>query len=83
MCVTYKVTVYQDREKAGMQMAFGSGVHFCIGSPPARQELNIGFYELLSNFKNFQLDPTVGRPVADPSFILRALPELRVTYQDI
>ena len=71
------------REKAGMQMAFGSGVHFCIGSPLARQELNIGFYELLRNFKNFQLDPDVGRPVADPSFILRALPELRVTYQDI
>ena len=35
------------REKAGMQMAFGSGVHFCIGAPLARQELNIGFYELL------------------------------------
>jgi len=69
------------REKAGMQMAFGSGVHFCIGAPLARQELNIGFFELLENYKNFRLDPDWGRPVADPSFILRALPELRITYQ--
>ena len=71
------------REKAGMQMAFGSGVHFCIGAPLARQELNIGFYELLQNYKNFRLDPDWGRPVADPSFILRALPELRITYQSV
>jgi cytochrome P450 len=70
-----------DREKAGMQMAFGSGVHHCIGAPLARQELNIGFYELVENFSDFQLDPSAGRPVADPSFILRGLPQLNVNYQ--
>lgn len=70
-----------DREKAGMQMAFGSGVHHCIGAPLARQELNIGFYELLEHFQDFRLDESKGRPVADPSFILRGLPELHVTYK--
>jgi cytochrome P450 len=69
-----------DRQKAGMQMAFGSGVHHCIGAPLARQELNIGFYELLDHFGNFALDSDKGRPVADPSFILRGLPELRATW---
>ena len=70
-----------EREKAGMQMAFGSGVHHCIGAPLARQELNIGFYELMENFRDFRLDESHGRPVADPSFILRGLPALNVTYQ--
>lgn len=70
-----------DREKAGMQMAFGSGVHHCIGAPLARQELNIGFYALMEHFSDFRLDEAKGRPVADPSFILRGLPELNVTYK--
>ncbi|MBT4381240.1 MAG: cytochrome P450 [Gammaproteobacteria bacterium] len=70
-----------DREKAGMQMAFGSGVHHCIGAPLARQELNIGFYQLVEHFSDFQLDPSKGRPVADPSFILRGLPQLHVNYK--
>ena len=69
------------RAKAGMQMAFGSGAHHCIGAPLARQELNIGFYELLDRFQDFRLDETMGRPVADPSFILRGLPALHVTYR--
>ena len=71
-----------EREKAGMQMAFGSGVHHCIGAPLARQELNIGFHELLSHFKDFRLDMSKGRPQADPSFILRGLPELHVTWAE-
>ena len=70
-----------EREKAGMQMAFGSGVHHCIGAPLARQELNIGFFELMQHFRDFALDASKGRPVADPSFILRGLPELPVTYK--
>lgn len=72
-----------DREKAGMQMAFGSGVHFCIGAPLARQELNIGFYELLNHFKDFRLDESKGRPVAEPSFILRGVSSLHVTYDHL
>lgn len=70
-----------NREKAGMQMAFGSGVHFCIGAPLARQELNIGFMQLMEHFKNFRMDESKGRPVADPSFILRGLPSLPVTFE--
>ncbi len=70
-----------DREKAGMQMAFGSGVHHCIGAPLARQELNFGFHALMEHFSDFKLDDAKGRPVADPSFILRALPTLPVTWK--
>ena len=70
------------REKAGMQMAFGSGVHHCIGAPLARQELSIGFYELMDNFQDFSIDVDKPAPVPDPSLILRGLPHLHVSYKE-
>ena len=72
-----------DREKAGMQMAFGSGVHHCIGAPLARQELNLGFKALLDEFANFRLDASKAAPVADPSIILRGIPHLYIEYDSI
>ena len=69
------------RPKAGMQLAFGAGVHFCIGAPLARQELNLGFRALLDRFEHFRL---VGgaSPQAEPSFVLRNMPELPICYQE-
>ena len=68
------------RPKAGMQLAFGSGVHHCIGAPLARQELNLGFPELLARMKNISLDAEQPPPQAEPSFILRNLPHLQILY---
>lgn len=67
-----------DRKKAGSQLAFGSGVHHCIGAPLARQELNLGFASLLADGRRYRLDPEHGLPEAEASFILRNLPELHV-----
>lgn len=67
-----------DRKKAGSQLAFGSGVHHCIGAPLARQELNLGFASLLADGRRYRLDPEHGQPEAEASFILRNLPELHV-----
>ncbi|MEM1433767.1 MAG: cytochrome P450 [Pseudomonadota bacterium] len=69
------------REKAGMQLAFGSGVHHCIGAPLARQELNLGFATLLDHLENLRLDSTAELPQAEPSFILRNLPSLKIQYE--
>jgi cytochrome P450 len=69
-----------DREKAGMQLAFGSGVHHCIGAPLARQELNLGFPALLDALENIRLAPGYPEPEAEPSFILRNLPELHISF---
>lgn len=69
-----------EREKAGMQLAFGSGVHHCIGAPLARQELNLGFEALLDRFEDFTLDDRQPPPEAEASFILRNLPELHVRW---
>jgi cytochrome P450 len=69
------------REKAGMQLAFGSGVHHCIGAPLARQELNLGFPALLKRMQNIRLSPQRGEPKAEPSFILRNLPHLYIQFE--
>ena len=68
-----------ERKKAGMQMAFGSGVHFCIGAPLARQELTLGFPALLDRIDNIRLN-TNYTPAAEPSMILHNLPELHIQF---
>ncbi len=68
------------REKAGMQLAFGSGVHHCIGAPLARQELNLGYMALLKRIGNIRLASEQDPPKAEPSFILRNLPSLKIEY---
>ncbi len=68
------------RKRAGAQLAFGSGVHFCIGAPLARQELNLGFPALLKHGKNFRLNPNKPAPEAEASFVLRNLPHLHIEF---
>lgn len=68
------------REKAGAQLAFGSGVHHCIGAPLARQELNLGFAALLRHGRNFRLDPEYPLPEPEASFVLRNLPQLHIVF---
>jgi cytochrome P450 len=68
------------RKNAGAQLGFGGGAHACIGSPLARQELNLGFPALLNRMKNFRLTAGHPEPEAEPSFILRSLPELHIDF---
>jgi cytochrome P450 len=68
------------RKNAGSQLAFSAGIHHCVGAPLARQELNLGFAALLSRMKNFRIAPGHAQPKAEPSVILRSLPELYVEF---
>lgn len=74
------VDVNIHRKNAGAQLAFGSGIHHCVGAPLARQELNLGFPALLERMGNFRLAPGKPAPKAEPSFILRNLPELWIEF---
>ncbi|MDX1581620.1 MAG: cytochrome P450, partial [Alphaproteobacteria bacterium] len=65
------------RKNAGSQLAFGSGIHHCVGAPLARSELNIGFSMMLERMENFRLSRT---PEVEPSFILRSFPELWIEF---
>lgn len=69
-----------EREKAAMHLAFGSGLHHCIGAPLARQELNLGFAALLERIRDIRLSPDHPEPQAEPSFILRSLPHLFIAF---
>jgi len=57
-------------------LAFGEGIHFCIGAPLARLEAAIAFGAVLDKFPTLRLkDPDV-RPQYKGSFFLRGLESL-------
>jgi cytochrome P450 len=56
-------------------ISFGAGVHFCIGAPLARVELQATFGALLDRTSKLEL---AGEPVRRPEFVIRGLAELPV-----
>jgi cytochrome P450 len=56
-------------------LTFGAGIHFCLGAPLGRQELQISFATLMDRFPNLEL---VEEPRWKPNFIVRGLEGLRV-----
>jgi cytochrome P450 len=56
-------------------MSFGAGIHFCLGAPLARVELEASFATLLRRFPRIEL---VEEPDWKPNYIIRGLKELRV-----
>jgi cytochrome P450 len=69
-----------DRENAASHLAFGLGVHACIGAPLARRELYWGFRKLLERTSNLRMAPDAPEPRHQPNFCLRAMQELRVEF---
>jgi hypothetical protein len=59
-------------------LAFGHGLHFCLGAPLARIEAQAGFTTLLTRFEDLALGP--GYPVWRRSFQLHVLAALPVTF---
>lgn len=57
-------------------IGFGAGIHFCIGAPLARVELQTSFSTLVARFPGLAL---AGEPVRRPEFVLRGLSYLPVT----
>ena len=48
------------RQDAGKHIAFGYGIHFCLGAPLARLEMEIALPALLRRYQNLRLaDPAV------------------------
>ena len=56
-------------------LTFGAGIHFCLGAPLGRQELQVSFTTLMDRFPD--LEP-VEEPRWKPNYIIRGLEGLRV-----
>jgi cytochrome P450 len=56
-------------------LGFGMGVHFCLGAPLARMELEVAVQRLLARFPALSL---VGDPQRRPTFVLRGFSRISV-----
>ena len=66
-----------DRDKVQQHVAFGKGVHYCVGAPLARLEATIALQVLTRRFSKIRpVDPSALR--YGPSWILRGLTSLPV-----
>lgn len=57
-------------------IGFGAGIHFCLGGPLARLEMNISLPALFSRFPNMSL---VGEATRRPTFSLRGYEKIPAT----
>ncbi|UOQ48959.1 cytochrome P450 [Gracilibacillus caseinilyticus] len=65
------------REKSP-HLAFGKGIHYCLGAPLARLEADIAFRVLLEEYPNISIDADLSDLEWRQSYIIRGLKELPV-----
>jgi cytochrome P450 len=65
------------RQEVGRHLAFGWGIHFCIGAPLARLEAKVAFERLLARTSAIEL---AGEPVRNESFVLHGLTNLPLRW---
>jgi len=69
------------RANARDHLAFGHGVHFCLGAALARVEGRIAFETLVTRLRNLRLDSDRAHLRHTPSFILRGLIALPLRFE--
>ncbi|MFQ3546014.1 cytochrome P450 [Halobacillus rhizosphaerae] len=69
--------VFDIQRKPNPHIAFGYGIHFCLGAPLARLEAKIAFKSLLTAFPNISLNQ-MSKPEWRQVFLLRGLNQLKV-----
>ncbi|MEU8900291.1 cytochrome P450 [Nocardia sp. NPDC048505] len=70
-----------DRGNAKAHIAFGAGIHACLGAPLARLESRVALEALAARFPALRLDPD-NDFAYDPSFMLRGLHRLSLTFSE-
>ncbi len=68
------------RENASDNLAFGQGVHFCLGAQLARKELNVAFEHLMKRTTHWRLTEGKNTLTHWPNLILRGLNDLHITF---
>ena len=62
-------------------VAFGEGIHFCIGAPLARMEASISFEAMLARFPKINLKDPAIKPKYKGSYFLRGLESLPLAIE--
>jgi cytochrome P450 len=68
------------RHNAGTHLAFGAGIHHCIGANLAREEMVLTFQALLDRTTNLTFEPERNDFSHHPSMILRGLKQLHIRF---
>lgn len=68
------------RENARTNIAFGHGVHMCVGANLARKELIIAFRVLLERLDNLALNCDESELVYPPNVLLRGISKLPIRF---
>ncbi len=63
------------RRQPNPHVSFGAGIHYCLGAPLARMELQIAFTTVLRRAPSIEL---VATPTWKPTSVLRGLQALQV-----
>lgn len=67
----------RDRHELGRHIAFGWGIHHCIGAPLARLETRIAFEQILDRMDDIEL---AGEATRNDSFVLHGLTSLPIRW---
>ena len=69
-----------ERANAARNIAFGHGVHMCIGASLARKEMHVAFRVLLERLPHFELDCAPADLEYPPNVLLRGLMRLPIRF---
>lgn len=70
-----------ERTNAGTHLAFGAGIHSCLGQQLARQEIFTGIQVLLERMEDFQLARALPEPAYVYSLNFRPLKEFPIRFK--
>ena len=65
------------RDKPRQHLAFGSGIHLCLGNLLSRAEMKIAYEEILKRWRNLRF---AGAPTYEPSFLAYGPRTLPVSF---
>ena len=71
------------RDNLKDQVAFGKGVHHCLGAALSRREMNIGFRVILERLENFRLAEDASPPSFSANVLLHGLSGLDLAFDKV
>ena len=71
-----------ERPNARTHLAFGKGIHMCVGNMLSRKEVTVAFDELLARLTNFEITDEAAVTVP-PNMLLRGITKLPIRFEKI